>query len=238
MNAILSAYGVTDEDGLPPPPPIRVNQAWIVTFSDLVALMLTFFVVLYTISARDPSKSDAAVSSVNDKFAVSRIFSGNGLMAAKSGIVLTEQKYLDDVVTMIRGRSNLGEIKTSLSGNGILTARIARDRLFIPRTGVLSPDGKEFAREIAHVLLEQNSGISLRSMEVRISAPADEIDSATSGNEAEAPVIIRQAGSFVSELTELRVLPSAISVLVTPADTSEVVLLFYSAAPAGEGEKG
>lgn len=230
---MISMGGAGDDAGFPQPSSAKVNQNWIITFCDLVALMLTFFVMLYTISARDPSKVDAAVSSVNDKFAISRLYADQGLMAATSGIVLTEQEYLDAVITTIRGRSILGEVKTGMIGNGTLMARIDRDKLFVPRTGVLSPEGQEFAHDIARVLLKKNSGISLRSMEMRLSASADEINAATASMGTEAPVIIRQAGSFVKELTDKRVSARAISALITPGEKAELVLLFYSAAPPG-----
>ncbi|MFZ5915179.1 MAG: flagellar motor protein MotB [Pseudomonadota bacterium] len=233
MHPILAIAAASDDYDLPQPAPARISQAWIVTFGDLIALMLTFFVMLYTISSREPSKVDAAVSSVNEKFAISRIFSGNGLMAAKSGIVLTEQEYLDDVITTIRGRSAFGEIKTVLSGDGTLTARIERDGLFVPRTGVLTAEGREFAQEISRILLKQNSGVALRSMDIRLTAPVEEIDSATLAPVTEAPAVIRQAGSFIKELTDAGVSGKVISASVIPGEKPELLLLFYSATAPG-----
>ena len=74
----------------------RVHQpalpAWMATFSDLVTLLLTFFVLLLSFAKTETAKYEAALGSIRNAFG------GNVL---KQGEVLTPGKSPDDSPTMI-----------------------------------------------------------------------------------------------------------------------------------------
>ncbi len=49
------------------PPKQKVSQAWLITFTDLTALMLTFFVLLFSMSEVRQGAWDAVVQSLSVK---------------------------------------------------------------------------------------------------------------------------------------------------------------------------
>lgn len=75
------------------PPPGA--PAWMATFSDLVTLLLTFFVLLYAMSKTDVSKFNSVAGSIRNAFA------GN---AMKMGETVTLGKSPDDSPTMIESQ--------------------------------------------------------------------------------------------------------------------------------------
>ncbi len=46
--------------------PREVQEEWLLTFGDMMALLLTFFVLLFAISSPDPGKFDKAIKSIQD----------------------------------------------------------------------------------------------------------------------------------------------------------------------------
>ena len=46
--------------------PREVQEEWLLTFGDMMALLLTFFVLLFAISSSDPGKFDKAIKSIQD----------------------------------------------------------------------------------------------------------------------------------------------------------------------------
>ncbi len=46
--------------------PRAVQEEWLLTFGDMMALLLTFFVLLFAISSPDPGKFDKAIKSIQD----------------------------------------------------------------------------------------------------------------------------------------------------------------------------
>ncbi|MBT4790539.1 MAG: hypothetical protein HON90_03130, partial [Halobacteriovoraceae bacterium] len=93
---------MADEDGVECPdcPPIEEcpppgAPAWMATFSDLVTLLLTFFVLLYAMSKTDESKFNSVAGSIRKAFA------GN---AMKIGETIQLGKSPDDSPTMIESQ--------------------------------------------------------------------------------------------------------------------------------------
>lgn len=212
--------------------PPAVGQGWIVTFSDLIALLLAFFVMLYSVSAREASKVDAAVSSVTEEFARSSIVSDTGTVASKTGIVITDQDYLDAVVTTFRGRDNFGDVRQLRSNDGTLMLRLTRDQVFLPKTGVLRPEGAALIEDIAAAMLRRSPGINLRSIEVRISASPEEIAADTSSSGEEVSVPVRQASRFARTLMEENIPAPAISTVLLAGNNPSIDLAFYTISPA------
>ena len=93
---------MADEEGLDCPDPVICEEcpppgapAWMATFSDLVTLLLTFFVLLYAMSKTDESKFESVAGSIRKAFA------GN---AMKVGPTITLGKSPDDSPTMIESQ--------------------------------------------------------------------------------------------------------------------------------------
>jgi len=92
---------MADEDQNCPEPPVCEEcppagaPAWMATFSDLVTLLLTFFVLLYAMSKQDDSKFQSVAGSIRKAFA------GNSKVIGPTPIT---GKSPDDAVTMIEAQ--------------------------------------------------------------------------------------------------------------------------------------
>jgi chemotaxis protein MotB len=53
--------------------PREVQEEWLLTFGDMMALLLTFFVLLFAISSPDPGKFDKAIKSIQDAIGTAAI---------------------------------------------------------------------------------------------------------------------------------------------------------------------
>lgn len=60
------------DDFLPPPPPASNNPVWLVTFSDLMSLMLAFFVMLFSMSQLQTQAWKSIVSGLSDELSPGR----------------------------------------------------------------------------------------------------------------------------------------------------------------------
>ena len=89
-----------DENKCPEPPaceecPPAGAPAWMATFSDLVTLLLTFFVLLYAMSKQDTSKFESVAGSIRKAFAGNAMHVGETIQLGKSP---------DDSPTMIENQ--------------------------------------------------------------------------------------------------------------------------------------
>lgn len=215
--------------------PSTVSQGWIVTYCDLIALMLTFFVMLYSVSSRDPSRVDSTVSSLTEQFAKSSVISDFGTISSQTGSVLLDQEYLDSVLSMIRGRDRLGEIKLIRSTGGTLMVRLERDKVFIPRTGILSEEGLSLVNDIAKMMLRPDAVVALPMIEIRISGATNELSEGMPDAGIEAPVPVRQASRIARALIDGRVLSDAISTLILESDSPHLDIAFYTVSAPERG---
>lgn len=226
---------ILDEPDTPITRPSTIGHGWIVTYCDLVALMLTFFVMLYSVSSRDPSRVDSTLSSVTQRFAKSSIESNFGNISSQTGSVLLDQEYIDSVLSMIRGRDTLGEIKLTQSTIGTLMVRLEMDKVFIPRTGILSEEGLSLVNDIARVMLRPDAVVALPMIEIRVSGTAKELSGDMPDTGIEAPVPIRQASRIARTLIDARVPSGAISTLALESDSPYLDIAFYTVSTPERG---
>lgn len=216
-----------DEQDIQVDAPAVVGSQWITTFCDLIALLLTFFVMLYSVSARDPSRVDATVSSVTDKFAKSRVVSEFGTVASQAGVVMFDQEYLDSVISTIRGRDAIGQVKQLSADKGTLMVRLGRDNIFVSNTGVLTQQGAEMARDIASTMRRRDVGIVLPVIELRLTVPSEELAMGTVPDDTQSALAIRQVSRFARQLVEAQIPAESISALVLEGDAPSFDMAFY-----------
>lgn len=223
---------ILDEQDLALSHPESPRQEWLLTYSDLVSLMLTFFVLLFSMSSTDPSRVESAVSSLTERFAKSAIATEAGSITSQSGTVILDQAYLDSVITTIRGRDNIGEVKVLRGEDGTLMVRLDRNKIFLPRTGVLSPEGLSVINGIARAMLRRNSGIALPMAEIRVVGDAQEFTGAAGAEGNGGPVIIRQASRIAKTLIAAQVPSAALTAVLMEGAEPGLVLVFYAIASA------
>jgi len=216
-----------DEQDIQIDAPAVVGSQWITTFCDLIALLLTFFVMLYSVSARDPSRVEATVSSVTDKFAKSRVISEFGSVASQAGVVMFDQEYLDSVISTLRGRDAIGQVKQLSVNKGTLMVRLDRDNVFVSNTGVLTPEGAAMARDIASTMLRRDVGVVLPVIEIRLTVPSEELSRVTAPDDTQSALAIRQVSRFARQLVDAQIPVESISALVLEGDTPSFDMAFY-----------
>lgn len=200
-------------------------------FLSLFLILLAFFVMLNVIATQDPSKVEAAVSSLTETFAKSRLLNDAGTLSAKSGSLVVDEAFFDNVHALLHARKSWGRVKIS-SGDGFLTAVFERNRLFLPKTGVLTPDAGNLARSFAAAMARGSGGKPVRSIEIRVVATAAEMDVGA----GTIPVPVRQAGGFADMLTRSGVRPEAVGLGLKTGNSALLEMTFYSNPPAVPGE--
>ena len=135
--------------------PPRQSPPWLITYSDLMTLLLAFFVLLVSISAADHKKQQAALESVADTFGVEA-----GEPGTTTGDRLVPDLPPDADHPALRDLGPL-RMKTDdkagkgmvLSQNGLVqVVSLSGDVLFKPGSTRLSPEGEAMLEKIAPIL--------------------------------------------------------------------------------------
>lgn len=142
------------------------NAGWIVTFSDLMTLLLVFFVLLYSISTLNEAKFKKAMTSIqislgeeappvrllelmNEPSRKSKVVSLESL----SGMRSRELDMLKRVRKFIETRGLEKQIGVSLD-NGKIAIRITGTMLFTSGSAMLNPNGAPVMDEISQIVKE------------------------------------------------------------------------------------
>lgn len=147
---------------------------WVVTFGDMVSLLVTFFVLLYTFSTTEESKLGAAMGAWrgSDGVMTSRQNQASGGVKPYEGIVSTElakagpgkppvNRELEEERELF-GKVQSSEFNVPVDldrSDGALRIRIAGDRLFPAGKIRINAEGQQVGKEI---------GLLYRIMPVRI----------------------------------------------------------------------
>ncbi len=141
------------------------NQDWLTTFSDLTLLLLTFFILLFSMSSVDVKK-------FTDSFqAVQLALQGNKSEISSSRIARDEQAVLVDQVKLQRqimesqrklftdvqfyqNTKGLKGVVGAHFDNGIITLRVPSDVMFAPGQVELSEAGKAVMRDLKDLLIK------------------------------------------------------------------------------------
>lgn len=126
---------------------------WIVTFSDLVTLLLTFFVLLLSFAKTETHKYEAALGSIRDAF---------GGSVLKYGEVIQLGKSPDDFPTMIESQEPIKPFPIEfLTMEGILDKHEI-NRESTETLTMMKNDLKEFALNDSVDIYEMPEGIKVR----------------------------------------------------------------------------
>jgi len=136
--------------------------AWMVTYSDLVTLLLTFFVLLLSMANMDPVRFTAATSSLQDAFGMHRestrqdfslpiLPSSPNAQYSPIHIQTTEKVYekVKSQVDSLRLKDNIGLIKKD---DDSIILRINDSVLFDPGQSKISPKAYPILRNIADII--------------------------------------------------------------------------------------
>lgn len=97
---------------------------WMTTYSDMVTLLLTFFIMLFSMSSVDKDKFDKVSTSIRSAFIYQEPTRGGGLLETNRGIhvdsAYDELNAVDNIVALVNSNSETGE--TYEYGEGLTSA--------------------------------------------------------------------------------------------------------------------
>lgn len=157
-----------------PPPPLGV-AAWMVTYGDMMTLLLCFFVLLFIFSKSDVEKYRSAIGSIQEAFgvqnkrpespfhayspspneAVERIIS-----EAENDLFSTIQEVVNDVVESDPDLKQSLRVETEESGVKVI---VRNNKLFVPGTSYLQQDARTLLRPVIEAANRHNFNILIRN---------------------------------------------------------------------------
>ena len=141
------------------PPCKKGAPGWMVTFGDMMALLLTFFVLLLSMSQFERVKFEKAVGSLKDAFGVQRVQqinawpSGNTMVAVEFQQEIVLVRIKEKLELHMAGMIDNGEAELAETEEGFLM-RINEGALFLPNTTTLRPDVKAQLQQMANLLAD------------------------------------------------------------------------------------
>ncbi|MBF0423682.1 MAG: flagellar motor protein MotB [Magnetococcales bacterium] len=139
------------------PPCKKGAPGWLLTFGDLMSLLLTFFILLVSMSTVDKTRFKEAAGSLRDAFGVQRVELINALPSGEDIISMEFQQDLilvrlkEKLEVLLAKNSDQGEAELLETEAGFLIP-LAGDALFQPESHVLRPEAKSLLLQIANLV--------------------------------------------------------------------------------------
>lgn len=157
-----------------PPAPLGV-AAWMVTYGDMMTLLLCFFVLLFIFSKTDVEKYRSAIGSIQEAFgvqnkrpespfhayspspneAVERIIS-----EAESDLFSTIQEVVSEIVETNPDFNQSMRVETEESG---VKFTVRNNKLFLPGTAYLHQDARQLLRPVLEAANKHSFNILIRN---------------------------------------------------------------------------
>ncbi|MES9994893.1 OmpA family protein [Desulfovibrio aminophilus] len=143
--------------------PEEESREWLTTFADVTMLLLTFFVLLFSMSTPDKAKISDTFSSVTkalkgkmEKVSTSRVTRDEaGVLIDQAlmrrQIIESQRKVFAEVKTLQTTKGVEGLVSANFE-NGIVTLRLSGDVLFAPGQVQLTPQGLRALTELKDFL--------------------------------------------------------------------------------------
>lgn len=157
-----------------PPPPLGVAD-WMVTYGDMMTLLLCFFVLLFIFSKSDVEKYRSAIGSIQDAFGVQNKRPESPFHAyapspnesveriiteAENDLYSTLQEVVNDVVETDPDLKQSVRIETEQSGVKVI---IRNNKLFLPGTSYMQQDARLLLKPVIEAANRHNFNILVRN---------------------------------------------------------------------------
>ncbi|MBF0352437.1 MAG: flagellar motor protein MotB [SAR324 cluster bacterium] len=121
-------------------------NAWMVTFSDLITLMMTFFVLLYSFNDPNPKSQQSSLSSMEPGF-----FSMYESRSTDEIRILRANSILKESLEVFLSEHSVRNVELSQSDEGLIVT-IPADIVFARNSALLSASAKQTIHQIARYL--------------------------------------------------------------------------------------
>jgi chemotaxis protein MotB len=143
------------------------SERWLLTYSDLITLLMVFFVVLYSMSVLDANKFNAMAQAMSVAFTGGG--GGNGVLDAGRSIVPGESIYKErlelqntqkKIRKMIAKKNLEDKISTEIGERGLVIS-VKDTILFLPGAVTLAPSARELITSVAAILAKMPNSIRI-----------------------------------------------------------------------------
>lgn len=191
---------------------------WYITLADIILLLMTFFVMLLSMSNTSDVRTKAAMESIGLSFADGGPRGRYDPFVASDGDVLGAQDFQNRVNQVFQAA--IPATKVAMVQPGLLmAAELPADALFLPGTAELRPAQRDLLDRLVAA--------------VAVPPPARRVEIEFYGRlqgEAALPtgehLATQRAGSFAREITGRGLPPQAVTVGLERGDAAQVRLLF------------
>ena len=151
------------------------GPAWMTTFSDLMSLLLTFFILLFSMSNISADKFDNMASSFQSVLSGS---GGDSILEGKESIIELSHEYMKnkemyDKVSDYLNRGELGSnVSVSMNTKGVFV-EMKEAILFEPGSASLKPEGIEILQQLEGLINDFNNDLVIEGYtdDVPMSSP-------------------------------------------------------------------
>ncbi|MDL2285667.1 OmpA family protein [Desulfovibrio sp. OttesenSCG-928-F07] len=157
-----------------PPAPMGVAE-WMVTYGDMMTLLLCFFVLLFIFAKSDENKYKSAIGSIQEAFGVQtarpespfHAFSPSPdeaaekiIKEAENDLYSTLQEIVNDVIQNDPDLKQSMRIETEETGVKLI---VRNNKLFLPGTSYLNNDARQLLRPVIEAANRHNFNILVRN---------------------------------------------------------------------------
>ncbi len=139
---------------------------WLATFADMATLLLTFFILLFSMSSVDKKKFSESFSSVREAFGGAQMLHAQsesqvakdaaGVMESvisKKEMIEEQRKSFNEMRTAI-SRTPLQNITTATFDDGIITLKVPAEALFDKGSEQLRPEAEPYLRALRDMFIK------------------------------------------------------------------------------------
>jgi chemotaxis protein MotB len=163
----------TDESSFskPVPPPAEGMPGWVLTYGDMVTLLLCFFIMLFILSKQEENKYKSVVGSIQNAFGVTgrdprTPFIPRPDETDSATLGQAEAELMETVQKSIQDATNANELQNSLivevENKGVVL-RIYSSDLFEPGTASLKPGADSLLQPIIAALNRHHFNLLVRT---------------------------------------------------------------------------
>lgn len=167
-------------DESPPAPPRRTQEevpeegapGWMVTFADMMSLLLCFFVLLLSFSSMDVAKYEKVLGSLKYAFGVQRTPSDSefasppGISQEMSENLSADQKDILGLVLVLRKLvqqdADVKDLAVVSSDRTGALLRVQAGAMFDPGSAALKPEAVKIIDKVVTILKERNFSVVIR----------------------------------------------------------------------------
>jgi len=202
----------------------------IVIFLGLYLLLLAFFMMLNSISNIDSERATQAVDSVGKAF--SEIKPPDTRVEEEmisEGAVLATNTFTGQVKAALASILRLAVVETLNAGQMRIETRV--EDMFSENGESLIEDAEIFMKRLSRVMVRDENGMR-REIEIILG-----VETMPETVDAGSSLELRQVSLFASKLIEKEVLPSSVSIGLSPGEAGNIVM-FLTARPIESDEDG